>query len=300
MAKKDKEKEPKGAKKAAEEDSGAYRRRRRPVRVRRGLADWRSWPWLRIGLAGACLVAAALAVSSLRTYLTSAPRFALSADDGILITGVERLDEAELRRFFSGDEGANILSVPIAERRVELLSKRWVRDATISRRWPNRIWVHIEERNPAAYVRIPEGPRGALTLRMIDDEGVLLEPLEGPRLELPVVDGLTSEVPQEERAARIALLDEMLRELDGDEPAYGDRLSQIDLSEPKNVRVTTVHEGDVIELQLGDELFRHRFGVFDEYIAGWKREFGTVGWVDLRFEDQVIVLPLNQTAKVRR
>lgn len=299
MAKKDKEKEPKGAKKAVEEDSGAYRRRRRPVRVRRGLADWRSWPWVRIGVATAAVVLAVMATNGLRAYLTSAPRFAVAADKGIVLSGLNRLDEDEIRRFFATDDGANILSVPLAERREELLSKRWVRDVTISRRWPDRIWVHVEERNPAAYVRMPEGPRGALTLRLIDDEGVLLEPLEGARLELPVVDGLTSETPRQERAARIALLHEMLADLDSEEPSYGGRLSQIDLSEPKNIRVTTVHEGDVIELQLGSELFRHRFGVFDEYIAGWKREFGTVGWVDLRFEDQVIVLPVNQTAQVR-
>jgi len=299
MAKKDKAKETKGAKKAVEEDSGAYRRRRRPVRVRRGLADWRSWPWMRIGVAVAAVVLTVTTTNALETYLTSAPRFALAADEGIVLSGLQRLSEEEIRRFFASDEGANILSVPLSERRAELLSKRWVRDVAISRRWPDRIWVHVEERTPAAYVRMPEGPRGALTLRLIDDEGVLLEPLEGPRLELPVVDGLTSETPREERAARIALLHEMLGDLDSEEPGYGDRLSQIDLSEPKNIRVTTVHEGDVIELQLGDELFRHRFGVFDEYISGWKQEFGAVGWVDLRFEDQVIVLPVNQTAQVR-
>ena len=61
------------------------------------------------------------------------------------------------------------------------------------------------------------------------------------------------------------------------------------MSDPQNARVTTIHEGDVIELQMGQRLFRHRWEVFLSYVDTWKKQYGRVNSVDLRYRGQVAV-----------
>ncbi len=289
----------KKAKAKAAESSGAYRRGRRPVSVRRGVLDWRAWPWRSV-LAVAAVTALTLTCGlMLQGYMGSSERFRFDAE-GLRIAGLENLDESAIQGVFELDFGRSLGSAPLADRRRELVAMPWVREAVVARQWPNRIWVDIRERRPVAFVRAPEGPGESLTLRLIDDEGELLEALDGRRWELPVVDGLTVLVPRAERERRLEIFERMIAALDREEPRFGARLSQVNLAEPDNIRITTVHEGDVIELQLGDELFRRRFEVFDRYIGSWKRKFGTVASVDLRFEDQVVVLPLRATAEATK
>ena len=277
----------------------AYRRGRRPVKVRRGLFDWRSWPWQRAALASGVVISASFGIAFARDHLATSERFRFDRD-GLRITGVEYLDESSLRSLFAADFGLSLASIPIVERRERILEEPWIRRAVVARQWPNRLWVDIEERRPAAFVRAPEGAGGTMTLRLIDGEGRFLEPIEGVRWELPVVDGLTLETPEQERSRRLGVLASMMVELDREDPRYGERLSQINLSEPDNVRVMAEHEGDVIELHLGDEHFRHRFETFDRYIDVWKRRFGDVASIDLRWEKQAIVQPVRETADASR
>ena len=286
--------------KGAEPDaSGAYRRGRRPVRVRRGLFNWRSWPWKKAAAIGVAVVAMSAGLSYARDHVTGSERFRFDRG-GLRITGLEYLDAASVRSLFGGDFGLSLAAVPLKERRAQILEAPWVRRVVVARQWPNRLWVDIEERRPVAFVRSAEGAGGTLTLRLIDGEGRFLDPLEGVRWELPVVDGLTLETPEQERSRRLRVLALMMAELDREDPQYSERVSQINLSEPDNVRVMTEHEGDVIELHLGDELFRHRFETFDRYIDVWKRRFGEVASIDLRWEKQAIVQPVKETADASR
>jgi hypothetical protein len=50
-----------------------------------------------------------------------------------------------------------------------------------------------------------------------------------------------------------------------------------------------MYEGDIVELQMGAEEFRHRWDVFHQYVPSWKEKYGRIGSVDLRFEGQVAV-----------
>jgi cell division protein FtsQ len=72
-------------------------------------------------------------------------------------------------------------------------------------------------------------------------------------------------------------------------PRYSEQISEVDLSDARNARVSTIHDGAVVELQMGDEFLRHRFEVYLQHVGQWKTEFGTVRSIDLRFKDQVVV-----------
>ena len=144
-----------------------------------------------------------------------------------------------------------------------------------------------------AFVRVASA-KGGLRSRLIDSHGVFLDPIPGVRFELPVLDGVSPELPAPARRERVALYLALMTDLDGQEPRYGARISQIDVSDPLNAKITVAHLGDVVELEMGNDLFRHRFETFLKYIENWKQQFGSVGWVDLRYEDQVVVLPAGQ------
>ena len=58
--------------------------------------------------------------------------------------------------------------------------------------------------------------------------------------------------------------------------------------DPRNVKVSTAFDGEMVELQMGEKNFRHRFTVFLEYFETWKREFGRVKSVDLRYKGVVV------------
>ncbi len=276
----------------AGDDSEAFQRRKRPVRVRKGVWDWRSWPWRRIGVATALAACGLSTLYAIEGYVESAERFRFPSDgSGLLVSGLERLDPKMVSAVFEADFGKPLATLALEERRQALLQEPWIRNATIGRIWPDRIWADFEERRPVAFARLAGGKSA-----LVDSDGVLLDPLPGQAFELPAVDGLRADMPIEERVKRMRMVERLLADLDSAEPAYSEQLGQIDVADPENVKATTVHQGDVIELQLGDELFRHRFEVFLEYIGGWKVQFGKVGWVDLRFEGQVVIQPLGAAA----
>ena len=92
------------------------------------------------------------------------------------------------------------------------------------------------------------------------------------------------------------LFESLVEGLDAEDPPYSGRISQIDVSSATNAKVTVVEDGEVVELLMGDKLFRHRFEVYLQYIDSWKRQFGKVASVDLRIKDQVVVTPYARTS----
>ena len=87
---------------------------------------------------------------------------------------------------------------------------------------------------------------------------------------------------------RVKLYQALLSELDASEPFYSSRISEVDVADPRNARVKTAFDGEMIELQMGEKNFRHRFEVFLEYFETWKKEFGRVASVDLRYKGVVV------------
>jgi hypothetical protein len=98
---------------------------------------------------------------------------------------------------------------------------------------------------------------------------------------------------------RVQLLENLVADLDREEPAYSKRFGQLDLSDAQNAVATVVHEGEVFQLAMGDKLFRHRFEAFLNDVASWERRYGKLAKIDLRFEEKVFMEPL-QEEPVRR
>ena len=86
----------------------------------------------------------------------------------VSVSGAESLDPAAVAEL-SGLKGQNIVSADTGTAKSRLLTLSAVKGVSISRRWPGRMLVRLEERHPWGYWQVKEQPY------VIDDEGVVLD-----------------------------------------------------------------------------------------------------------------------------
>ena len=101
------------------------------------------------------------------------------------ITGLKRMDRETVYAIALEDQSSRaMLRVDLERVRERLLSYGWIADAYVARRLPDRLLIHITEREPAAIWQ----DNGRLTL--IDAGGRLLAPVDPSRMpDLPLVIG---------------------------------------------------------------------------------------------------------------
>ena len=187
-------------------------------------------------------------------FLVTDPRFRLLGDPepGLRIEGVVRCSREKVVDAFAPDFGRSIYLVPLDERRRSLLAIDWVRDAAVFRLWPDRLVVKIVERMPVAFVRIP-APAGGPSLRvaLVDSEGVILDPPPRGQFNLPVLTGI---LPQQTLAMRRARVHEALRLVQELGP-LADQVSEIDVLDPANLKITQPFAGRALVLMMGNRNF---------------------------------------------
>jgi cell division protein FtsQ len=224
-------------------------------------------------------------------FLIRDPRFALiDPDNSLLITGAEHASRHALEEVFAEDYGHSAYLVPVGDRRMTLKTVAWVKDATVSRLWPNRLVARVVERKPVAYLASILGaaglrPSGSSRAALIDEDGVILPPT-GERFALPAVVGVRVFDPLSRRRERVALLLRLLNEI-GD--ARKD-IFEVDVSDSGNLKVNVPYEGGTVTLLLGDTHFQMRYTNFRNHIAEIKRKLPGASTLDLRLEDRITVV----------
>ncbi len=135
---------------------------------------------------------------------------------------------------------------------------------------------------------------------LADDDGVLLDrydPKYG-RLDVPVFKGARGDNPaayrlnQKENSARIRGGIRLLSDLDSGSPSYAKSISEIDISDKTNLRVTLVD--DTAEIYLGDRDFLKRFNTLRSNMAQYeelKSQYTEIAVVDLRFDGNIVYRP---------
>lgn len=240
-------------------------------------------------LAGVAVLAAlGTAIASMwgvRSLLLTNPRLVLASSSAITITGNSHLSRAQLLTVFGEDVDRNILTVPLAERRVALERLPWVEHATVMRLLPDHFRVAIAERTPVAFVR-----QGS-TIGLVDANGVLLDmaadenaPAQ-PHYSFPVVTGISSNDPLSVRAARMKLYSRFTAEL-------GDRtknVSEVDLSSPEDVKALIPDGNSDILVHFGEDSFLHRYELYQKNLPGWRKDFPKMASADMRYERQVVI-----------
>ncbi|HMF90698.1 MAG TPA: FtsQ-type POTRA domain-containing protein [Candidatus Angelobacter sp.] len=229
-------------------------------------------------------------------YGTSAVRFRITSRDNIEVTGVANAPRAQVMDVARNDVGHNIFSVPLDQHRAELEQIPWVESAAVMRVLPNRVAVTIRERTPVGFVAIGS------KISLIDSGGVVmgLPANRQTKFSFPVIHGIAESDPLSSRAATMKIYNRMMRELDSsgvETEHYTRQISEVDLSDPQDVKATVNDAGGTVLVHLGDEHFLDRYKLFIGHIGEWRQQYKNVDSVDLRYEGQIIVNPDTPAAQ---
>jgi cell division septal protein FtsQ len=229
----------------------------------------------------------------LGAYLLNSPRFQVTSPADVMVEGNHHVSRDEvlaalgLQAGASG-KGSNIFrtSLDQRERQVELIP--WVRSATVVRSFPHSLAVYVTERAPVAFVDVGS------QIRMVDQQGVLLDSPEKGRFDFPIVKGLDFQGSPADRAGRLNLYHEFMWETSGKMASSGWIISEVDLSDESNLKALLVQRGQTLLVYFGNSGFLDRFENLMTVLPQLRKTNARIDSVDLRFRNQVIVNPAGQ------
>ena len=257
-------------------------------RVRAAPAPKRDMPtWRIVAIVTAVIVfalASLYAIHTLEQFVIRDQRFALNGPEGdqetLEISGASHASQRQIEAVFSEDSGRSVYLLPLNDRRTTLRAVDWVRDASIVRLWPNRVLVRVAERTPVAFISLSSSRFG-----LIDEDGVILPPAPD-RFELPVLAGVRASDPPTQRRDRVRRMMRVTKDL-GDDTR---KISQIDVSDPDDLKLAQSLDGKMLTLLLGDHNFGLRYQNFLRNYPEIKRRLPDATTLDLRLEDRITVV----------
>lgn len=271
----------------AEQESPFLRGQKR-VSVRRGsLPKKTATRILWVALAVILLAVVGGAGLGLYGYGKHSWRFRINSSDQIEVSGAEHVAHAQIMEVMGGDIGRNIFFVPLAQRQQQLEQIPWVESASVMRFVPNRLRIEIHERTPIAFARIGSH------IALIDAGGTLMElgPAGKHKYSFAVIAGMNAGEPLSTRAARMKNYNALVRELESGGAHYSQDLSEVDLSDPEDVKVLAADANGEVLVHLGSGNYLQRYKTYVTHVQQWRQQFDKLESVDLRYDGQIIVNP---------
>jgi cell division protein FtsQ len=266
-----------------------YLRRQKPLEIRRKKFGGRSWLFYRRVLVWTIAGAAGVTMTIVAgRFLLYSPQMLLLKSDQIELLGNHIVSREAVLQPFARDRNRSVLRIPLDARRGQLEQLPWVESASLQRILPNRIRVELTERTPVAFLR------NGNELALIDAHGVILDRPEGEDLHFPVITGLSDSMPREEREKRMQTYQEFLRDADLVRSGSSDRISEVDLSNAKDLRVvltglTSANDSQAVTIHFGYSDFTGKYRMLVENFAQWQANAGRVQSIDLQYSRQVVV-----------
>ncbi len=274
------------------EQEPPFLRVQKRVSVRRGSLPKKTvtrltWAAVACGIVFLC----GITVASLYHYGERSWRFRVESSDDIEINGLENVARSQVMEVMGGDIGRNIFFVPLGQRKAQLEQIPWVESASVMRFVPNRLKVEIQERTPVAFARV--GSKILLT----DRAGTLMElPGSKKKYSFPVIVGMSQGEPPSTRTARMKIYNDVVRQLDAGGARYSQDLSEVDLTDPDDVKVLANNRAGEVLVHLGSSNYLERYKVYVTHVQEWQQQFDKLESVDLRYDRQIIVNPDLQGA----
>jgi len=280
-----------------EEGESPFLRGQKRVPVRRGVLPRKAADRIKLLLVLLLLLGAiGLASVTLYRYATQSWRFRMDSSENIEILGMRNVTRSQVLDALGADIDRNIFFLSLADQRKQLESIPWVESATVMRLLPNRLRIQLLERVPIAFVNV----NGRIAF--LDAHGMIMEMPLGTQtsLSFPVVVGMSDGEPLSTRAARMKIYNQLVRELDSTGAHYSQQLSEVDLSDPDDVKVIVDDPKGVVLVHLGSANFLERFRVYEAHVQEWRTQFTRVDSVDLRYDGQVIMNPDTAAARAKQ
>jgi len=270
-----------------------FLRSQKRVPVRKSALPRKTADRLKIAtIALVCVAVVAIAGYQIYRYGATSWRFRLDSSDDIRISGLENVTRSQVMEIFAADIGRNVFFVPLSDREKQLEQIPWVESATVMRLLPHQLRVQVKERTPVAFAQV--GPR----IQLIDATGVLMDlPRGSKKYSFPVLVGMSDSEPLSTRAARMKIYARVVSEFDANGAHNSAEVSEMDLRDPDDVKITVADDAGAVLVHLGDSNFIDRYNIFKSHIQEWRQKFSKVESVDLRYDRQVIVNPDTTPSK---
>jgi cell division protein FtsQ len=108
------------------------------------------------------------------------------------------------------------------------------------------------------------------------------------------VTGLSDNVLRDERARRVQTYQDFLKDIDVVRANSSDRVSEIDLSNPRDLRavmsgIGAANDAQAVSIQFGQSDFAAKYRLVVDNFAQWQASNGRVRSIDLQYSRQVIL-----------
>jgi cell division protein FtsQ len=277
-----------------------YLRRQKPVEIRRRKFSGRSGSFYRrvlfVGVVGIAGISAAIAAGR---FLLYAPQMLLLKPEQIEVTGNHIVNREAVLQQFVRDRNRSVLRIPLETRRSAIQEISWVESASIQRILPNRLRIELTERTPIAFLR------NGTELALIDAHGVILDRPRGEDLQFPIVTGLSEGLSREDRGKRMQAYQEFMHDIDLVRSGSSDRVSEVDLANPRDLRVVmtgiaSAADPQALTIHFGATDFTGKYRMVVENFAQWQASNGHVHSIDLQYAKQVVLNPDAGTTAVAK
>ena len=252
------------------------------------------------GVTGLAILGGATAGAlATRRVMLRDQRFVIAGPAAIETVGNQHLQRTELLHALGADVGRNVFRLSLEAQRAELERIPWVERATVMRILPDRLRASVVERTPVAFVR----EKGQIGL--VDNNGVLLDLRQGggESYSFPVVTGVLAKDAPSERAARMKIFSEFMAALDATGEHVSAKLSEVDLSNPEDVKALIPDSGAEVLVHFGDSEYLDRYRKYEAHLGEWRQQYPKLASVDMRYDRQAVLemqpgaeVPLNSAA----
>jgi cell division protein FtsQ len=271
-----------------DEAESPFLRGQKRVPVRRGALPHKAASRIKITLILVLVLASVTLIwITLHGYATRSWRFRIDSSDNIQVSGNSNVSRLQVMEVMASDLNRNVFFVPLEVRKRQLEQIPWVQSASVMRLLPDRLNIVVKERTPVAFVEVNSH------IELIDANGVVMDLPAGQltKYSFPVVVGMPDTEPVSTRAARMKIYVQLMKELDAGGAHYSRDLSDVDLSDPDDVKATVTDANGAVLVHLGSSNFLERFKIYVTHVQEWRAQFQRLESVDLRFDHQVIVNP---------
>ena len=218
-----------------------------------------------------------------RFFLPGPPDYGMESPN-LEAVGLKYASRAKVLQVFEPDYGRSVYLLPLTARRNKLLDIDWVHDASVARIWPNRVFVQVTERTPAAFIKLPAS--NIVRWGLIDEEGMILDPPAKAQFQLPVLTGIIVSESPEKRGVRVRRMQRMMKELG----PLAAKVSEVDVKDLDNLKINEEVQGKMLSLVLGDRNFSSRLRHFLDHYTEIHRKMPDATSFDLRLDDRITAL----------
>ena len=277
-----------------EEDESPFLRGQKRVPVRRRGLPRKTADRVKLLLILLLVVGAiGLSATTLYHYGTQSWRFRIDSSDNIEVRGNHNVSLAQVLDAIGGDIERNIFFVSVADQKKQLEEIPWIQSASVMRLLPNRLRIDIHERTPVAFAEV----NGRVAI--VDAHGVIMDMPQGAQsiFSFPVIVGMSDNDPLSTRAARMKIYADLIKQLDSTGANYSHELSEVDVSNPDDVKATVADPKGAVLMHLRSPNFLGPYQLYIAHVQDWRTQFPRLDSVDLRFDGQVIVNPDSSAAQ---